>query len=663
MNRVLGIIGGIAVAFAAGYVLHMLVASDSADTPSAVTSTPEPASAHPEDAEVEVWTCSMHPQIRMPKPGKCPICGMDLIPVESDAAIGPRQYETSEVAKKLMEIQTVRVERRFVTAEVRLFGKVDYDETKLGYITAWVPGRLDRMYVDFTGVPVRKGDHMVVLYSPQLLAAQTELLQAKEAIKELERSRIEIMKENARAMLEAAREKLRLWGLSREQIAALEKTGKPSDHIEINAPMSGIVIEKHAQQGMYVNTGTRLYTIADLQHVWVKLDAYESDLKWLRYGQKATFTTEAYPGEKFVGTIAFIAPVVDAKTRTIKVRVNVPNEDGKLKPDMFVSGIVSAQVAAGGRVMDPDLSGKWICYMHPEVVKDAVGKCDICEMPLVRTESLGYVAAAADEKARPLVIPASAPLITGKRAVVYVEVPGTDRPTYEGREVVLGPRAGDYYIVERGLKEGEEVVTHGSFKIDSALQIQAKPSMMQPEGGLAPTPHQHGAHAEPGTDPGDERKFLVPQGFRKQLSDFWQSYRVLSSALASDDAAAAARALENARGSLDRVDMRPLEGEAHETWMKALANLRKSLAATDKAKDIHAVRAAFALLSAELEHVIRRFGLADAGPVYKLHCPMAFNNRGADWLQNVKEVRNPYFGAAMPKCGDVVETISTRPRP
>ena len=244
---------------------------------------------------------------------------------------------------------------------------------------------------------------------------------------------------------------------------------------------------------MYLDTGTMIYTVADLSKVWVKLDAYESDLVWVRYGQEVEITTEAYPGEIFKDKITFIDPILNEKTRTVKLRVNVDNTDGKLKPQMFVKAIVSSMVAAGGKVMAPEMAGKWICPMHPDVVKETSGSCDICGMDLVTTESLGYVKADTPQQAA-LVIPVSAALITGKRAVVYVQLPKTEKPTYEGREVMLGPRAGDYYIVESGLTEGELVVTKGNFKIDSALQIQAKPSMMNPQGEKAPSEtseHKH----------------------------------------------------------------------------------------------------------------------------------------------------------------------------
>ena len=429
----------------------------------------------------EIWTCSMHPQIRQPKPGKCPICGMTLIPVksDSDAKSGPRELTLSENAQKLAAIQVAPVERKTVKNEIRMVGKVDYDETRLSTITAWVPGRLDRLYVDYTGVPVQKGDHLVYIYSPDILTAQEELLQAIQTVKDLEKSDVSIIRQTASATVEATREKLRLWGLTSEQIKTIERSGKPTDHITIYAPIGGIVIHKNAVEGIYVQTGTKIYTIADLTQVWVKLDAYESDLSWLRYGQEVEFYTEAYPNETFIGRIAFIDPVLNEKSRTIKVRVNVPNTEGKLKPNMFVRALVRSSIAEGGKIVDRSLAGKWVSPMHPEIIKDAPGLCDICSMPLVKAESLGFVTKKKIKTEAPLVIPVPAPLITGTRAVVYVQSP-TDPSRFKGRVIKLGTRAGNYYIVDDGLEEGEMVVTNGNFKIDSALQIQAKPSMMSP---------------------------------------------------------------------------------------------------------------------------------------------------------------------------------------
>ncbi|MBI4575135.1 MAG: efflux RND transporter periplasmic adaptor subunit, partial [Planctomycetes bacterium] len=445
----------------------------------------------------------MHPQVRLPGPGPCPLCGMDLVPVVSSAGgarTEPRRLALSEAARRLAEVETVPVQRRIVEAEVRMVGKVDYDETRVRHITAWVPGRLDRLYVDYTGIAVRPGDHMAELYSPELLSTQEELVQAIRALERLDGSPSELVRRSTAATVEAARDKLRLLGLTADQVAEVEHRGSATDRVTIHAPAGGIVISKDAREGEYVQTGTRVYTIADLSRVWVRLDAYEQDLRLLRYGQAVRFTAEAWPGEPFDGRIAFIDPVLTDSTRTVKLRVNVENPHGRLRPGMFVHAAVRARVAEDGRVVDTSLAGRWVSPMHPEVVKDGPGTCDVCGMPLVRAEELGYVDEVAAGARPPLVIPVTAPLLTGRRAVVYVRVPDAAEPTYEGREVLLGGRAGDFYLVAGGLEEGEEVVVRGAFKIDSALQIEGRPSMMSPgtaPPAEAPRPVHHPGNATP----------------------------------------------------------------------------------------------------------------------------------------------------------------------
>jgi len=615
---------------------------------------PMPAQTAPPPKAPELWTCSMHPQIQLPKPGLCPICHMALVTLDfgDDAEAGPRELSVSATSKKLMEIETAAVEHRFVTAAVRMIGKVDYDETRVSYLTAWVPGRLDRLFVDYTGVPVRKGDHMVSLYSPELLGAQEELLQAVRAAKGLANSDDALLRRTTAATVDAAREKLRLWGLAPEQIRTIEQRGTADDHMTIYAPAGGIVIHKNAQEGMYVNTGTRIYTIADLSRVWVNLDAYESDLQWLKYGQKVVFSPESYPGETFTGTIAFIHPVLNETTRTVKVRVNVPNEDGRLKPGMFVRAVAQANVATGGRIMDAVLARKWICPMHPEVVKAEPGTCDACGMPLVRAESLGYVGTEPKPEDKPLVIPASAPLLTGKRAIVYVAVPGKDKPTYEGREVVLGPRAGDYYLVKHGLTAGEQVVTKGNFKLDAELQIRAKPSMMTPEGAGAGGAHAH--HARHAAAPAPAA--TVAPAFRKQLGPVVDGYLSVQAALASDDRDAAAASAKQALAALGKVDMSLVSGGTHRSWMKLAGELKTLLTGVAEADGIEPARAKFALLSEQVAAVLTRFGVPD-GRLYRAWCPMAFDNRGAAWIQREKTLSNPYFGAMMPRCGTIREEL------
>ena len=462
------------VSFLIGYGFHALKHRSSAMPPKVV------------DAVKTVWTCSMHPQIREDKPGKCRICGMALIPITSggeDEATehADRMITFSAEAVKLMEVQTSLVQRKEMSHEVRLVGKIALDETRTKTITTWVPGRIDRLFVDFTGIAVNKGDHMVELYSPELITAQAEFLQAIESAKTLDGS-TELVSRSIRQTLEASREKLRLLGLTEQQIADIEKASKPLDQLTVYAPIGGVVINKMASEGMYVKTGTPIYTIADMSTLWVLLDVYESQLPWVQFGRSVAFATESWPGEIFKGRISFVSPVLDDKTRTVKARAVVGNADGRLKPNMLVHALVSVPVTEQGPAAVASLADKWVCPMHGEIVEDKAGQCPVCGMNLVPAKTLGYGVQGGTTP--PLVVPATAALVTGRKlnkAVVYVQVEGADKPTFMGREVTLGSRVGDDYVVLSGLMEGERVVTNGNFKIDSEMQIRAKPSMMSME--------------------------------------------------------------------------------------------------------------------------------------------------------------------------------------
>ncbi len=438
-------------------------------------------------AQVTVWTCSMHPSVKLPEAGQCPICFMDLIPLETTGtALDRNQLVLSADAVKLAEVETIPVSYGIAEMDIHLSGKVKYDETRIGKITAWVPGRLERMFVDYTGITVNKGDHMIELYSPDLFAAQEELIQAKKRVQSQSDDR------TAQAILSAAREKLRLMGLLNTQIIEIESSDSPSNIMTVYSPMSGVVIEKNGVEGAYVKTGNNIYTIVDLGRVWVILDAYESDLPWLAFGQNVRFTAEAVPGKHFDGKVAFIDPILDPKTRTVKVRLNIKNPDGDLKPGMFVQGKIHAIIGGEGKAINPELANKWICPMHPEIVKNDAGNCDICGMALVESDSLGIVHKPG-HKHESLLIPATAVLKTGERAIVYLKL-SNEKLTFESREIILGPRVGNHYIVLSGLQEGEEVVVKGNFKIDSAMQIAAKSSMMNPEAKMDknnPMNHQH----------------------------------------------------------------------------------------------------------------------------------------------------------------------------
>jgi Cu(I)/Ag(I) efflux system membrane fusion protein len=377
-----------------------------------------------------IWTCSMHPQIRMSEPGKCPICGMDLIPLgqNSGPSIDPDAVHLSKEAAQLANVLTTVVTKQKPLKEVHLYGKVQADERMLQSQVAHVPGRIERLVVNFTGESVVIGQVLAQIYSPELITAQQELLEAAKT------------KLTQPAIYEAAKEKLRQWKFTDAQIATIEESGVVQNTVEVLSNTNGIVTARRINTGDYVSQGTVLFEIADLSKVWIMFDAYESDLQFLRKGEKISFTLQALQGNNYTGSIIFIDPVIDPVTRVAKVRVETENQSGKFKPEMFAAGIVYSTL---------------------------------------------------DEYHNNLVIPRSSVLWTGKRSVVYVKQQGTDDPVFKMREVELGPMLSESYVVMNGLSEGEEIVTNGTFSVDAEAQLEGKPSMMNPGGGQTLTGHKH----------------------------------------------------------------------------------------------------------------------------------------------------------------------------
>jgi Cu(I)/Ag(I) efflux system membrane fusion protein len=623
---------------------------------------PEPASEavtadhdHAEEAgEPQMYTCSMHPSVRLPDPdAKCPICFMELIPVAEDGGEGSELRVTmSASAAAMSRIETAPVGRFFPTAEVRLYGKMTYDETSVARLTAYFPGRIERLFVNYLGVPVAKGDHMAELYSPELLAAFEELRQTK-AASESGHPSSNLVRSVTRDTLSAVREKLRLFGVTPEQIAAVEDGSFDSDRVTIYAPIGGVVTHLAVREGDYVQTGAPIATIADLSRLWLDMEAYESQLPMLRWGQRVTFTVEAHPGETFEGRIAFIEPMVDERTRTAVVRVAVENPERRLKPGMFASAVVRTRVAADGAVVSNELAGRWVSPMHPTVVKDGPGQCDICGMDMVPAESLGVVGDPTGVE-EPLVIPRTAVLFTGTRSVVYVQVPNAEKPTYEGRSVLLGPRAGDFYIVRDGLNRGESVVVNGAFRIDSAMQIAAKPSMMTPGGGGGGNPHAGHGGMEGDSMPEMPTRVPVPDSFVFALKPVYSAYLDAQEALAADDLGGFVQAASDAKTALGFVEEAGLVGEPLAEWRRAASRLRVENAITS----IDTARTRFERMSEGVIALQRRFGHRGSETWNLANCPMAFDNKGADWLQRGTQINNPYFGGQMLRCGDIRESFA-----
>ncbi len=371
------------------------------------------------ETKSEIWTCSMHPQIRMEKPGKCPICAMDLIQLVQSGTSGmdTEAVHFTKESAQLANVLTTIVSTQNPIKELRLFGKIQADERLLQNQVAYIPGRIEKLMVNFTGEMVRKGQPLALIYSPELVTAQQELLETAKS------------KEKQPEIYEAAIEKLKQWKLTDKQIGQIENSGKVQSNMEVESTANGIVTARRVNNGDYVSQGSVLYEVSDLSHVWVLFDAYESDLPFLKKGDKVEFSVQALPGIAFSGKIMFIDPVIDPVNRVAKVRLEMSNSGAKLKPEMFVTGIVKSNL---------------------------------------------------DEFKDMLVIPRSAVLWTGKRSIVYVKQPG-DEPIFKIREIGLGPQLGNSYVVSNGLANGEEIVTEGAFSVDAAAQLEGKPSMMNQE--------------------------------------------------------------------------------------------------------------------------------------------------------------------------------------
>ncbi len=548
-----------------------------------------------EVAEETIWTCSMHPQIRQHEPGDCPICGMDLIPIEEEqnGAIAPNAVSMSATAMQLANIQTAVVGAAEPLKVVRLDGKVQEDERLIFSQSSHIPGRIEDLLVNFTGDYVKKGRVIASVYSPDLVTAQEELFEAQK------------IKDSQPQLFAAAKEKLKNWKLTDEQINQILSSGTAQQTFDIRAEVSGYVTQKKVNTGDYVRRGQTIYEIADLSRIWVLFDVYESDLPWIKKGDKITYTIESLPGEKFEGTIDYLDPVINPKTRVAKARIGQSNKDLKLKPEMFVSGKVEAK--------------------------------------LPQTDAL--------------VVPKTAVMWTGERSVVYVKSETDQGVYFNMREVDLGPALGESYVIEDGLQKSEEIVVNGTFSIDAAAQLAGKPSMMSPEGGTAPTVHNHGGmNMENNEQSSTIESVEVDPEFVKQLTAFYEAYLKMNEAFIATDAAKVSAEAKNTSAALATVQMELLKGDTHMAWMDQLNILKPSLQKIGNSSDIDEQRLEYATFNPAFYKSLKMFGL-DNETAYYQFCPMANNDQGAFWLSETKEIRNPYFGEMMLSCGETQDTI------
>ncbi len=548
----------------------------------------------------QMWTCSMHPQIMQPEPGDCPICGMDLIPAESGSdGLMADQFKLTENAMALANIQTTVVGKGNVEGNtIKLSGKIAENEEANAVQVSYFAGRIERLNVSFTGEEVRKGQLLATIYSPELYAAQQELITAAS------------LKESQPALYKAVRNKLKLWKLSENQINQIEETGKVKENFPVYATVSGTVTEKLVEQGDYIKQGQPLLKIANLNTVWGNFDVYENQIDRFKKGQEVMITTNAYPNKEFKGKVDFIDPVLNTKTRTVTLRVVLSNKDDVFKPGMFVTANIEGSTAKNDEVLS---------------------------------------------------IPASSVLWTGERSVVYLKT-NPDQPIFEMREIKLGNQIGNEYEVVEGLFVGNEIVTNGTFTVDAAAQLQGKKSMMNKDGGKVMTGHEghlgmdNNASNKESDHTNMNERLEVSEKFQQQLNSVYNAYINLKDALVKEDSISTSANTTTLLNKLNKVDMKLLsDNKAHNHWMSLEGEIKSSATSISETSDIKSQRDHFKHLSSHLINAVQLFGINEK--VYVEFCPMADNNNGAYWLSKEEKVINPYFGEAMLTCGEVKQVI------
>ena len=532
----------------------------------------------------KMWTCSMHPQIMQPEPGDCPICGMDLIPAEAGAdGLTADQFKLTANAMALANIQTTLVGNGSIeNGIIKLSGKIAENEEANAVQVSYFSGRIERLNISFTGEDVRKGQLLATIYSPELYAAQQELITASS------------LKESQPALYKAVRNKLKLWKLSENQINQIETSGKVIENFPVYATVSGTVTEKLVEQGDYIKQGQPLLKIANLNTVWANFDVYENQIEQFKKGQEVKVITNAYPNKTFKGTVDFIDPVLNTKTRTVDLRVVLNNKEAIFKPGMFVSA---------------------------EIESDKINSNEV------------------------ITVPSSAVLWTGERSVVYIKS-NPNEPVFELKEVTLGNKIGDNYEVLDGLSSGNEIVTNGTFTVDAAAQLQGKKSMMNQPVAKEMTVNE---------DYSKITRLESPEAFQQQLKQVYDNYINLKDALVEDNSVQASSDAKKLISSFRKIDMKLLKGEVHKQWMTLEGHIQSSASSISKSSEIETQRDHFKKLSTHLIKAVQLFGVNEK--VYVEFCPMADDNNGAYWLSKEEQILNPYFGDAMLKCGEVKQTI------
>lgn len=554
----------------------------------------EPASATGGDGTtgVRYYTCGMHPWVIEPRPGDCPICHMALTPVDPAKFTG--ELAIDPVVVQNMGVRVAPVVTGPLTRTIRTVGTVAYDETSVRDVNVKTAGWIEKLHVDYLGARVEAGDPLFELYSPQLYAAQEEYLLAWRGAQPAASGA------SGTDLLAAARTRLEYFDITDEQIEHLRQTGEPSKTMTILSPHRGVVIAKHANEGMKVDQGMQVYRIADLSRVWVMVTLYEYQLPYVEAGQAAEMTLPYIPGQPFEGQVLYVYPYLDEKTREVQVRLAFDNPAGLLKPGMFANVELHSTLAAAKTLA-----------------------------------------------------PRSAVIDTGRRQVAFVSL-GDGR--FEPRDVRMGVETGEGMVeIISGLKPGEMVVTSGQFLIDSEVRVREALAKMI-RGDLAADQTATAELAGPG------KLEQMPEALATTLAGVLDDYFTIGDALAGDTlegAAAAARGLAGGLEALIATDVPAAPHLWHE-HQDAVATARSGALRLIGLSDLAAARLAYADVSTALRELLLATGVPAAygREVQTLHCPMYREGQGGGiWLQPAGDVRNPYFGAIMLKCFDRREAL------
>ena len=573
---------------------------------------------------------------------------MDLAPMKSGGGGGPQlSLQIDPAARRLANIQTVAVKSKRVQQTVRSIGKLAFDESRQKTISAYVDGRIEKLHVDFKGTIVAKGDHMALLYSPELYAAQVEYLVTRKSEK-TQSSATTVLRGERLNLKESAREKLIELGMTPEQIIQLEKRNRAETRMQICAPIGGTVIEKLKREGDYVKTGEPIYRIADLTTVWLMLELFPEDAAKVRYGQNVEAEVQSLPGEVFVGRVAFLDPFVDDKTRTVRVRVEILNPDRRLRPGDYATAKVVIPVQRSGPIYDPVLAGKWISPRHPQVICDEPGCCPLSSKDLVSTEQYGYAKDSSGMN-NSLVVPRDAVLMAGAHSIVYVE---TKPGHFEIRRVTLGSLSEQEAVVVQGVREGENVVTSGNFLVDSQMQLAGNPSIIDPSSVKLKSfsPQQDSGPLK--LPVAEIRRFDGDAGSR--VDEMYHAYFAIQKSLAGDKNPTT-HDVKRLQSSASRfAESSDLSAAA--PHLKAIAKSASRLVGGD----IKTIRKRFKPVShAVLRLAAQIRGPKTAGALIHFYCPMV-SGGGGDWLQEDGTLANPYFGSEMLRCGKKVRTLGVQ---